>query len=360
DSIKNKTNPKLNKLFIELSTIELPPVMLKQNISKLNFVEKEDKKYINIFMAFNDYYSIAAAASINSIVKNSSKKNYYKLNLICDSILPKNIGAIKSILTNYPNFTLSLINAKDIYGLDLKFLKVRSYYHPSTYARLYIPTIYQNIDKCIYIDVDTIITVDIATLYNIDISDNYIAGVRDFGILAEENLYNKKLISKNIDKFNRAQYTKDTLGINNLENYFQASVLILNLKEIRKDKLELQLIQEIGKGQYLYQDQDILNKVLKSKVHYLDYNWSAPCSNIKDYNTFYAALNFSDYKKYIKSFENIKIAHYLGKTKPWNFPDTIERELYLTYIKDTLLNIDDFKSNPSLAKPVKKNNATNI
>ena len=89
---------------------------------------------------------------------------------------------------------------------------------------------------------------DLKKLYNIDIN-NYYAGA-----VIDESSY-----SQNIHKLS-------------VKRYFNAGMLLLNLKKIREDKLEDKFFEFIDKHSDLisYVDQCVLNAVFNENVKFLD------------------------------------------------------------------------------------------
>ncbi len=294
----------------------------------------KDNSIAHIFTAFNKAYLVPASAFINSITTNSHPTHKYKI--IC--FVDKDVGRddklkLMSILEHRNNIELIFIPTLSLYPANS--LSVRDYYSDLTYARLFIPSIFPDLNKCIYLDVDTVINTDIYDLYTIDIKDNYIAAVRDFGVIVDTNIYNPKSPVERL-RYNRQKYMQEELNISDIKNYFQASVLVLNLLKIRQDNKVDEFLIELYKKYYIYQDQDILNKILHDKVYYLDYSWGVSCGDVRDKYTYYSNLDFTTFKDYLAAFNNVKIAHYLGEIKPWNSNCAIlKSDLFFKYLKDT-------------------------
>ena len=139
-------------------------------------------------------------------------------------------------------------------------LYTRNYFSNTTYYRLFIPELYPEYDKAVYIDSDTVCLSDIAELYNTDMGDNLIAGIPDGVIQA-------------IDIFK--DYVERVVGVADYNNYFNAGVIVMNLKELRDYKFEEKFIYMLEKIKFeVAQDQDYLNRLCKGRVKILDYSWN--------------------------------------------------------------------------------------
>lgn len=92
-----------------------------------------------------------------------------------------------------------------------------------TYYRLIIPEIMPDYEKVLYLDADMVTDADLAHLYDIDISRYMIAAAKDI-----ESAGRVK-----IDK-DWNNYIKNELKISSVFDYFQAGVLVLNLKNLEK------------------------------------------------------------------------------------------------------------------------------
>lgn len=119
-----------------------------------------------------------------------------------------------------------------------------------TYYRLLIPNILKAYDTCIYLDGDTICCNDIYELYNIEIGDNLIAASK--GALLHFD----------------APYIAKLLKVPSAESYFNAGVLLMNLKQMRKENMVETFIKESSKN-YPCQDQDVLNKCCYGRIKLL-------------------------------------------------------------------------------------------
>ena len=111
-------------------------------------------------------------------------------------------------------------------------------------------------DKILYIDADTLVTGPLQKLYGTNMGNNLIAAVSDAG----------------------AAERKQQLGFSKEEQYFNAGVLLLNLRQIRRENLEPLWLKMVNENQYPWPDQDILNITCRKRVKWLprQYNSFGP------------------------------------------------------------------------------------
>lgn len=144
-------------------------------------------------------------------------------------------------------------------------------YSKLSYTRCYFSKVIQE-NKIIYLDVDAIVNGNISELWEMPVE--YIAGVREPG---EWDNHLKEI------------------GFNN--KYINSGVLVMNLQNIRKSKLDDYMIKLLNEKFYMYPDQDVINIAFKDKITYLS----------TEYNST-ETTGFID---------NAKIVHYIRERKGW-------------------------------------------
>ena len=189
-----------------------------------------------------------------------------------------------------------------------------------TTFRLLAHTELIHIDKILYLDADTLVMKDFLDIWEKNI-DKYLSGVIfDPRISGTSHLTN--------------------FGFSKNDPYFNAGVLLLNLKAMRERKIEekYNYIVKNSLPNLKYADQDILNLALQGQCVWLDPSYNL----VTEY--FINPSSFKILKKFLPNFKlkkslsqtisNPKIVHFTGINKPWHisFPGP-QRELYLKYLK---------------------------
>ena len=104
--------------------------------------------------------------------------------------------------------------------------------------------IFPNLDRILSIDMDTIVNENISDLWDLDLTNYYIAAVEETELSEEEG------------------------------SYFNMGVAMLNLKKIREDKKDDEMIEAINTYWYRYKEQDCFNEFFRGHALILpsDYN----------------------------------------------------------------------------------------
>lgn len=148
----------------------------------------------------------------------------------------------------------------------------------TTYYRLQLPWLLPQYDKVIYCDGDLVFKRSIKELYNVEIGDHYCAGVKRY----KHDGYSYKRHARRF-------------GLEPSE-YINAGVLVLNLKRMRQDCLNIEF-EKLSSQKFPYSDQDILNIVCKGKIYTLPIGYNVtPSVDVDE--------------------KNIFVIHYAG-LKPW-------------------------------------------
>ena len=223
-------------------------------------------KTIYIFYAVDDNYVNLLKIALSSMIEHASKKYKYDVNILYTSLSKQSKAKIKSVKNKNLHITFHNVTAN--MELLSKKLNVRDYYTLTTYFRLIMPKTFWRIDKALYLDCDIVVRGDISQLYEYDLKNNLVGAVIDSSV----QIY---------DEF--ITYVEKALDIPH-EKYFNAGVLLMNLKAMREIHFERKVEKLVKKISFkVAQDQDLLNVICKDKVLYLPTNWNTmPLGEKKD------------------------------------------------------------------------------
>ena len=262
---------------------------------------KENLNTIPIFFTVDDKYVPFLAVALQSLIENSSEKNYYLIKILYTSITEENQEKIKKY--EKENVNIEFVDLNYYINKIKNKLYTRDYYSVTTYFRLFIPNLYPQYNKALYLDCDIVLLADVAELYNIDMGDNLVAAAPD------------DVIQK-IEVFQ--EYVEKVVGVADYRNYFNAGVLLMNLDELRKFDFQEKFLYSLEKIKFaVAQDQDYLNRLCKGRVKIISNVWDKmPFSNDTDTN-------------------DLKLIHYNLAFKPWHFEDILYKEYFWKYAKKT-------------------------
>lgn len=272
---------------------------------------KNTQKSIPIVYISDNNYILPTAVSIQSLIENKKAGTKYDIFILNDSILLENINLFEKF--NSENLKIQMLRPENA-DLLLSIKEKKGYISPAVLLKFAIPSVFENYDKILYLDGDTIINGDLSELYATDITDYYAGVVKD--------LYLEFI----------QEYKK-----HNLESYFNAGVILYNLKKIREEgideKLNSKEILEFTKKQVFF-EQDTYNLVLGRKVkflhpkfNYISDSWNTYGNRIGA-NVFEIDTNDAD-----NLAQNAIIYHLASARKPWLYKNGLMRKYWLDYLQ---------------------------
>ena len=245
---------------------------------------------IPIVVAFTPNYFVPAVVTISSILKNWDSSEAINLIVLSTGELPQRQ---KDKLAEFCGNKVQ-ISYKDLSG-RLSGLYVDERYTEAASYRLLLPDLLEEYDKAIYIDCDIVVRNDLSRLYNsIDLSNYYLAGVYE----AVLDFQVQRMESIGCDP----------------ERYINSGFLVLNLEQLRKDRMTKKLLEALKVDYLEFPDQDVLNIVCESRIQGLPPYYNS-------IRTFYLPQYKETFlKKYTKDEWDIVQkrgnVHYTGG-KPW-------------------------------------------
>lgn len=277
---------------------------------------------INIVMSSSDEYSIHCGTLIISILKNSlpdEKFNFYILESNISETHKNNLrelARIKPFNIQFIKVDESIFNNPS-YAIDIKKMPGLTI---QTFYKYLIADVLKDIDRVLYMDVDIIVRCSLKKLYNTDLGENYIAAAED---LAHPDLIN---------------WLKEKLDVG---EYFNAGVVLYDLKKCRENHIPQQLLQNhiklFNTNKITFVDQCVLNYTFNNKVKIID----------KRYNVIWSRKSHNALKEALK---NPFIVHYTTSRKPWNM--NFEHKYAKEYFK--YLEYSTFTETKGLIRAYKK------
>ena len=255
---------------------------------------------VPIFYSTDDNYAPWLAASLKSLVDNSSPNNKYVVHILNRGLKNENIEKLTSLVNN--NVSIKFVDVTEKIKPFLANLAPAYYFSVQMYFRIFIASMFPEFDKVIYIDCDTIVLSDIAQLYATDLQNNILGAAVDQIVSCTKPFHNYVRYAGCVD------HTK----------YFNSGVLVINAKKFREEEIEKKFLDILVKYNFdlIAPDQDYLNFLCKDKVFYLDNSWNKmPLNN--------------------GHTEQIHLIHYNFFKKPWKDAYVKYRKFFWDYIKKT-------------------------
>jgi lipopolysaccharide biosynthesis glycosyltransferase len=246
---------------------------------------------IHVFFAADDKFSQHLGVALTSILGSSSPNDKYYFHIMDGGISNKH----KRILSKLVNENIEFIRINDKLFDKLSITETMKHTTRHTYYRYLIPDLKPELDKVIYLDCDLVVKQSLSELWNTELGNNYAAACEDTWAYP---VFEWKL----------------ELGLRKESFYFNAGVLLLNLAEMRKDRLKDKLFTcsiRINNSMK-YQDQDVLNLVLEDKVKLLPVKW-----NLQQTAFFDTGSTMYSNEEIETARMNPAIIHFSGAVKPW-------------------------------------------
>ena len=191
----------------------------------------------------------------------------------------------------------------------------------ATYYRLLLPELLpESVDKVIYLDCDLVVEEDLMHLWNLDLKENY--------LLAAPDLWIRSVSAHNgLLNYEELQIASDA-------KYFNAGVLVVNLKKWRTDKIMVKAIEYLKKNKsYIrFHDQDVLNALLAGQWGEIDPRWNHTPGIYE-----YASWGDSPFSEHVYKnlIQHPYIIHFAASIKPWNCRDMHFKEHFFYYVDKT-------------------------
>lgn len=251
-------------------------------------------------------YVIPAIVTITSILKNKKKASDYEIIVLGNNLTSKNINLLQKTGVKFIPHNSSFD----------KFEGKHDFVSSTDLFKFDLPNVLKDWDKVLYIDTDMIIQDDLSELFNTDLSDNYVAAVKDMTGMVNEDHHNRL----------------------NLQNYFNAGLMLLNLKKMREDNISEKLYYyKFNEDCGHFMSQDALNKIFNEKVIWLNpkYNYMGP--NLQQFSDEGISKFYNlSLEEYIQIKEKPVIVHLTNKNKPWNYKKTWGKKLWMKYFKKSI------------------------
>lgn len=197
---------------------------------------------LNVLYSSDDNYAQHMAVSIYSLLTHNAMFASIDFYIIDNHISEANKERLKKMIGAFSNAAVQFIpfqSWKDKLHLNLKWdISL------SSYARLFVAEMLpESVERVLYVDCDMIICDNLLELWNTSLEGRVLGAVQD----------------------SVGEQTKSAVGMKAEQKYFNAGLLLIHLKQWRKQKMGqkcLDFIDDHG-GQVIHHDQGVLNGLLK-------------------------------------------------------------------------------------------------
>ncbi|MBR2543153.1 glycosyltransferase family 8 protein [Candidatus Saccharibacteria bacterium] len=263
-------------------------------------------KVVPVFLAINSAYAPYAATAINSLVKKTDPKRYYRVIILHDGLNWANRIRLRNLVTKNCAIQFKKIDRnlylKAVISYCAKRKGAGDFFSAAVYYyRFFIPRLFPQYNKCVYIDSDTILLGDIGELFDTELGENVVAAMVDPKVDV-------------IPEFKA--YVNNAVGVPHTE-YVNDGVMVMDLKKMRKMHYLSTLVSMIEKydADLVAPDQDYLNVICRGKIKHLEPIWNAEPSK--------------------KLPKDTKLVHFNLFNKPWHYKNVPAEEIFWKAAKGT-------------------------
>ncbi len=297
---------------------KLTPAFKSNNIPVLF---STDNKYV-------PYFSVA----VKSLIENTIEDNNYDIIILSQDLSELSKKKLSSLKNEKNNVSIRFYDMHEYIENSRRQFFLNSYLPIETYYKFFLPDLMGNYDKCLYLDGDIAILDDVAELYHINIGSHPLGASLN---VANINSNNTNPDEKIIGDYTRKEYFSGLLKMKNPDKYFQAGVLICNLKKMREigyTEACLKKFDEIKTPRFF--DQCVLNSLYSENYHCFSTEWNHVWY-IQNPQSLKGGISEKLYKEFLLGRENPKIVHFASPYKPYHKPEWDLSEYFWKYARLT-------------------------
>lgn len=257
----------------------------------------------NVVVVFESSHSFAPYLSVAllSLISTSTQQYNYDIIVLSSEVEIHDQEVLSSLCANKSNICIRFYDPSNLVAEYIAAAKYE--YLDLNYYRMSLPWILKNYTKVINLGIDVMIRRDIADLFHEEMGETYIGGAVDLGYQGRLSL----------------DISPKELGLKDPYTYVNADVLLLNLKKIRKDFTQDQLMRSWQERKFRCAEQDALNWVFREHIYCFDLKWNVfPEKMSSEYDIMHAQETSIAYWRECLAIPYI--IHYAAMPKPWQLP----------------------------------------
>lgn len=332
--------------------ITYKPLVLFQNTDK--YVAPECKQDTVVVISCNEFSSLQASVTINSIAESAGDLKTYSIIVIGHNLSRESVSLLK--LYSNSRISVNIISPYELfYGFG--YLDSDNGFSEEIierYVQLFLPYLMTNHEKAVYVKAGSVVQKDISNLYETNIEMYAMGAVKDIILAGYVNGANEDV---------RAYYEKHHYSLDPY-NQFDIDIMILNLKKMREAFSLQTLIQYIRQDMFP-NPKEFINHLYKDRIHVLDSRWNTFTIN----GDMGWAIELTPYE-YWKLYQNSKadpyIINYACPVKPWESINTDMSGVFWKYARNShgyeqlLVNMSSMRVNKDNVVTNKKSVAKKV
>lgn len=278
-----------------------------------------EQNNIPVAIVVNNLYAPYAGVFIQSLLDHASEKNNYDIIIFQRDISIENKRLLNGLVADHTNVSIRFYDPTALFLLFHLNCEEKGNCPIDVFCKIIFPHIFNYSGRVIAVDIDTLLKTDIARLIGADLEGYCVGGVRHVGLngkyLCDYTLFRNNLRIRD--------YVQNVLefGADDLKNYVNGGIFLFD-RDKYVHELDIETILDtVRQGRYFYQEQDILNVLMKGRIKALDFAWNLVAVPNHGDMRFYDAGSKLYGGAWERAFDNPYLLHWAGKPKPWVCPD---------------------------------------
>jgi lipopolysaccharide biosynthesis protein/lipopolysaccharide biosynthesis glycosyltransferase len=286
------------------------------------------EKNVAVVFSTNEVFIPYLGVAIYSLIVNSSSQFNYDIIILSRGLPESAFAKIIGLSDGRPNVSIRLYDTTALIdSLPVEIFHVEGYVPVETYNKCFITEILSGYDRCAYLDSDILVLGDVQELHDIDLRGHSIGA--SVNIANVNAAYCKKTIKGR--RFD--DYLTNDLGVVDHNKYFQAGVVVMDMKRLGKRNLRRLTIETLKRvDKPIFFDQCIYNRIFYGDVHFFSTRWNHVWY-MQQYSYLRGSVADEVFFDYAHGRVDPKIIHYAGKDKPqstlgWALSDSFWKYAY--------------------------------
>lgn len=268
---------------------------------------------VNICYAANDNYALPCGVSISSVIENSSPETNYDILVLTADVSAKHRRDITQLADRRGNISIRFVNMKE--SAAEAHSDTLNYWSAETNFRFFLfEPLFSQYEKMLWLDCDLVADADVAELFRTDTEGFSAAATYDYSIAADRA--SKKRYDRDGGHYNRTALIRDYLVIKHPETYFNAGVMLYDLRRCREKTSLAELMKIVRSGEPELNDEEALNKALDGDIKLVDNGWNCMITYFQ-MRTESARYESAIYDAACAAAKSHRIVHYVSRHKPW-------------------------------------------
>ena len=249
---------------------------------------------IHVCFCSDNNYARHLGVAIASVLMNADADDRLFFHILDNGISMENRQRLL-MLRKIKDFAIEFVKAEEDIFENYDFGKKTNYTVPATFYRLKVPEIFNQYERMLLMDVDIVVLSSLGKLYRSDFNGKAVAMVKDY------------------------------LDYVFVGDYFNAGVILFDIKKCNEMNLSERLIARIMTKKTEFLDQDAINEVARGMIAELPFACNAQIH--KDIS--------ANVRKIKDMIGQVVVLHYTGKAKPWSKYVSPFDGYYYRYLRQT-------------------------